>query len=126
MKLVKSIQEFLNKKFDYDWDGDGAAKITQHNKTKAVKFLTRYAQLLANHKIDIPTPSIEPCGDGSIDIHWKMHEKELLINIPKRGRYATFYGDTYIVSNKISSSRVNGTLDIQENDSEWLFLWLTS
>lgn len=42
------------------------------------------------------TPRILPGPDGSVDIHWKSPQKELLINVPAdKGAPVPFYGDDY-------------------------------
>jgi hypothetical protein len=64
--------------------------------------------------------TIVPVQDGSIDLHWKLPHRELLINIsPTDDKWATYYGD-----NRLGWNTVEGKLDIQA-PNQWLFVWLT-
>jgi hypothetical protein len=41
-------------------------------------------------------PYIQPGPAGSVDLHWKTSERELLINVPADpAESITFYGDDY-------------------------------
>ena len=66
----------------------------------------------------MPTPQINPGPEGSIDVHWKTRQFELLLNFPADPTLpAGFYGDDY------------GTLKIKgkmrtEGFNQGLLLWL--
>lgn len=102
-----------------DWDGEGSPGYEADTWKRATTFLREAALALwVVHHIRLDTPSISPGPDGSIDIHWKSGERELLINIPANNTEpGTFYGD-----NKVGQI-VKGALDIS-SDNLWLLMWL--
>src|SRR5579864_3468702 len=66
-----------------DWDGDGGKAYLEETFERAVTFLKAHSDyLLASERVEMPTPSIGPGPDGSIDLHWKRPYWELLVNIP--------------------------------------------
>ena len=102
-----------------NWNDEGAKKIHQKTITKMVNLIVG-SSIYVNDSI--PVPSIGPCGDGSIDIHWKNEEDELelLINIPEEGQ-ATFYGDN-------KTFEYQGAFDVETIEYErleMLYLLLT-
>jgi hypothetical protein len=62
-----------------DWDDAGAEVIDRSTWARAVGFLRATAQAVFRQcgKV-IPVPRITPSPDGSIDIHWRNEEFELL------------------------------------------------
>ena len=106
---------------EQDWDGEGTCAIKRETWERATKFLRNNAAVLwEKHGIQIQSPSIVPVNDGSIDIHWKVDRKELLVNIPPDpDKRASYYGD-----NKQGGSVVEGDLDTNAHN-HWLLVWLT-
>jgi hypothetical protein len=90
-----------------DWDEEGSPPIDEATWNAATAFLRRQADIhWRRYSKMIPVPHIAPGSDGSIDIHWKTENFELLVNIPARpGSGAGFYGDDY------GGSRIKGVLD---------------
>lgn len=127
MGIFNTLKKFLKTEVKFDLDGKETTTDLA-TKLKVTEFLNRYAMLFsANYGLEIPTPSIDPCADDSIDLHWLIEDrKELLINIPKVGNYARFYGDNGIILKDNHHSSIKGALDIRDNNSQWLFLWLIS
>jgi hypothetical protein len=78
-----------------DWDGEGSAGYLQDTWERAVGLLRRYAKSAHTElEMNLGVPRIAPADDGSIDLHWKTTDRQLLINIPADGSQApTFYGD---------------------------------
>jgi len=70
----------------------------------------------------IDAPHIHPGPDGSIDIHWKNDNYELLLNVPvEEGSLAGFYGDN------ISGNMIKGKMNISDGKmNNGLILWLIS
>jgi hypothetical protein len=103
-----------------DWDGEGASRIAESTWERAAQFLRdTVSTLWTVYGRRTESPSIVPASDGSIDLHWKLPSRELLINIPSnREDQATYYGD-----NKLGWNTVEGRLDTNA-PNPWLFVWL--
>ena len=80
-----------------DFDGEGSPRYSRDAWNRAVTFLERYAKWFRETQgEEIPIPEIDPGPNGSIDIHWKSKDFELLLNIPSDpSAPAEFYGDDY-------------------------------
>ena len=117
-RLVESSRKMLD--LEQDWDGEGASPIEEPTWKRAVEFLRRNASVLwKSYGCRIDNLTLAPLADGSIDLHWKMANRELLINIPPTTqRWADYYGD-----NRKGGNIVKGTLDT-ESANHWLFVWL--
>jgi hypothetical protein len=65
-----------------------------------------------------PVPSIGPGPNGSVDLHWKRNNWELLVNIPAdNNELAAFYGDNY------GTQKIKGNFDPRTFD--WgIIQWL--
>lgn len=70
------------------------------------------------YSVFAPVPDIGPGPNGSIDLHWKSQNRELLVNIPA-DKPAAYYGDDYGVG------KHRGTLDPKTSDFG-IILWLMS
>jgi hypothetical protein len=118
-QLIESSRKMLE--LEENWDGEGASSIAESTWQRAVEFLRRNASILwTKYSLRIENPSIVPVPDGSIDLHWKLAGRELLINIPAtQGNWASYYGD-----NKQGGNIVKVTLHA-EAANHWLFVWLT-
>ena len=78
-----------------DWDDEGGMPIDEVTFERASDFLLGYAEwLLDNKNVVIQTPEISPGPENSIDIHWRLENYRMLINIPSNPqKQAGFYGD---------------------------------
>lgn len=66
-----------------DWDEEGSPGYKESTWNRAAEFVKEVAS--AFHQrfgVRVDPPRILPGPEGSIDIHWKTPERELLINIP--------------------------------------------
>ncbi len=74
---------------------------------RAIGFLDVHAnKLYKMDRIYLPVPDIGPGPNGSIDLHWKRTDWELLVNIPSdANQLAGFYGDNY------GAQKIRGTID---------------
>lgn len=79
-----------------NWDDDGAEKIQEETWGRAADFLRATARRVSEAgRLIFPIPNLNPCPDGSIDLHWKNELFELLLNIPPVSRGAgDFYGES--------------------------------
>ncbi|HEV7405932.1 MAG TPA: hypothetical protein VGO11_23505 [Chthoniobacteraceae bacterium] len=102
-----------------DWDDCGSLAFEESHWRRVFEFVTGCLNSLwQNHGKTMLAPSIVPVSQGSIDIHWKTAESELLINVPSDpSLLATFYGDNF------GRQKVKGSLELQEDDY-CLLLWL--
>jgi hypothetical protein len=102
-----------------DWDGEGSPAYSKEVWQRATNFLDRYAHhLFSSHDIIIPAPKINPGPDGSIDVHWKTPQFELLLNFPADPRLpAGFYGDDHGLLSIKGKMKTDGY-------NQGLLLWL--
>ena len=116
-KILESSRRVLD--LQHDWDGEGARPIAESTWRRAVDFLRRTADTLwSKHNLRMEGPSLVPLADGSLDLHWKLPNRELLVNIPATNEeWASFYGD-----NRLGGNTVEGKLNT-EAPNQWLFVW---
>jgi hypothetical protein len=116
---VQASREFLE--FGEGWDGEEALEISEDTWRRATAFLLRNAQSLwSEHGVRTEAPRIVPVPDGTLDIHWKVAKRELLVNIPSQaGERAKYYGDDgggrHVVEGDLDTSAAN----------HWLLMWLS-
>jgi len=111
-------------KLGQDWDDEGSPPIEEATWKVATDFLRRQADAhWRRHSKMIPVPHITPGSDGSIDIHWRTEQFELLVNIQRGPEFsAGFYGDNY------GRLKIKGVLD-PSSESAYLpldYVWSTS
>lgn len=105
-----------------DWDGEGSPGYDVVTWQRAVDFLTKNASRL-NEEYGgvIQSPRIRKGPQGSIDLHWRAPNRELLVNIPAvYGAPADYYGD-----DGTGGQQIKGTLD-PERQGYHLMLWLVT
>ena len=117
--IFQSIKKgFEIAKFMDDWDGEGSCSYKSSTIYKSGQFLWNVAlDFQRCQKSPLSAPRFSPGPDGSIDLHWKSSERELLINFPEEEDPITFYGDNS------AGEIVKGTLDVSKSN-QWLMLWL--
>jgi hypothetical protein len=103
-----------------DWDGEGSEGYKRSTWSRAIRFLCSNAERVWVNTGDVvSTPDITPGPRGSIDVHWRLPDRELLINFPadesKPGR---FYGDD---GNK--GTPIEGELEPGDSNM-WMLMWL--
>ena len=79
-----------------NWDDEGSPAYAKSTWTRAVDFLLHNAERLwQDQGVVVSAPQILPGPDGSIDLHWRIKNHELLLNIPADPNLlADYYGDT--------------------------------
>jgi hypothetical protein len=101
-----------------DWDDNGAPRFSESHWKRISSFLVNAGTvILERRQAILAMPSVTPVPDGSIDLHWKTAEGELLINVPSENGVATFYGDNF------GKRKIKGTMELTEDDVP-LFVWL--
>jgi hypothetical protein len=103
-----------------DWDEEGATGYAPSTWSRATDFLLKNAlSLWEDYGVFIASPRILPGPDGSIDLHWRVGDHELLTNIPSDvAQPASYYG------NSKRGDVIKGSLDTSTNNV-WLLVWLT-
>lgn len=104
-----------------DWDDEGGKACSKEHVERVTGFLSAIARsLLQRSRAHLPIPSINPGPGESIDVHWKVSGKELLLNIPSEPeKLGTFFGDT----TGGEKSEIRGVLDLRYKN-EWISQWL--
>jgi hypothetical protein len=104
-----------------DWDGEGSPGYQETTWLRAVDFLVGSALgLWEEFGVSAPVPKIRKGPAGSVDVHWRTTDRELLVNVPPGDGPADYYGDDHG-----GGHVVKGTLDPSE-DNLWLLMWLTA
>ena len=103
-----------------DWDEEGSPRFREATWRRATEFVKLAAMAFQQRfGVWIEPPRILPGPAGSIDLHWRAAERELLINIPERDEApADYYGSgdaQDAVKGKLNTALPN----------EWILLWLT-
>lgn len=102
-----------------DWDGEGSPGYALATWLRAKSFIEQNAILLWQRiGYSIPAPQVQPGSYGSIDIHWKTKNHELLVNVPvDEQEPASFYGDDF------ARHSIKGSLNLSAKN-DWLLMWL--
>jgi len=93
-KLIVDSKRILECRDNSD---DGFVSYSEETLDRAINFLSPYTKWAATTLgANIPMPTLLPGPSGSIDVHWKNAQKELVVNIPSdKTANALFYGDDY-------------------------------
>ena len=102
-----------------DWDANGTSAFSQAHLARATGFLFgAVTSIWESERKVLAVPAIQPVSGGSIDIHWKTDDAELLINVPPSDdALAKFYGDNF------GKRVIKGMLELSKEDYT-LLLWL--
>jgi hypothetical protein len=125
---INSLREAIEKsryilELRDNWDDAGSIGYSESTWNRAQSFLMRNAlKLWRAHKMRFDAPRILPGPEGSIDLHWKTADRELLINVPARARESiAYYGDDI---REGTENAIRGKDLESSTDGEWIFLWL--
>lgn len=104
-----------------DLDENDARAVMVGTWRRAIVFVEANYRLLYGSGALIPLPEIDAVADGSIDLHWDLPEKELLVNVPEHPDHPLkYYGDDRR-GNAVSKGQLrDGAFPM----SEFLFRWL--
>ncbi len=108
-----------------DWDGEGSLGYAASTLKRASDFVLDNAlELWRSQRLHIPAPVIGPGPAGSIDIHWQLATRTLLVNVPVDvDKPATFYGSDRINRDKSACNVIEGFLDTSVQN-QWLLIRL--
>lgn len=99
-------------------DSDAASAPDHAAWANAQAYLLQLEQELREKNAPMSIPAIGPGPQGTVDLHWKNDQFELLINVSGKNTTATFYAE-----NRDTSLYVKGRFDTQQRSAE-LFLWV--
>lgn len=125
---INSLREAIDKsrsilELKDNWDDAGSVGYSESTWNRTQGFLMKNAlKLWRSHKTCFDAPKILPGPEGSIDLHWKTANRELLINVPARSQeFVSYYGD----DNREGTENAIRGKDLESStDAEWIFLWL--
>ncbi|MDQ2830728.1 MAG: hypothetical protein M3Y74_16985 [Chloroflexota bacterium] len=122
-RAIQEAQTILD--LQDDWDGEGSAGYAASTLKRASEFVLDNAlRLWRSQRLHIPAPVIGPGPDGSIDIHWQLATRTLLVNVPANAdKPATFYGSDRTSRDKSARNVIEGFLDTSVQH-QWLLMWL--
>jgi len=117
-KVIETSKQLLE--YEDDWDEEGSLGYSKSTLDKAEKILTDNALTFwKNNAVWVTAPDFCPGPNGSIDLLWKLEDRELLINIPiNENNLAGYYGDNFL-----NGSVIKGKLNLTEKN-EWILMWL--
>lgn len=103
-----------------DFDDEGSPGYEDATWLRAVGFLLSNAVQFWNDRgWAVAAPDLSPGAYGSIDLHWRLPRRELLLNIPvEPADPHRFYGHDGSFEHA-----VKGAID-PEADNSWLMVWL--
>ena len=103
-----------------NWDGQGSPGYAESTMDRAISFLEVHVKQVFDDSGRVLIPRVLPSDGGSIDLHWKELEFELLVNIPATDDMAvSFYAENFS-----DRSFIKGTFD-HFSASKVLVYWLT-
>jgi hypothetical protein len=119
-EVIEASRSMLD--LEDDWDEAGSPGYDEATWRRAVEFLVRNATLRWDEcRLRTDAPRIGKGPDGSIDLDWRLPNRELLVNIPTDPEApATYYGD-----DGSGNFSTKGSLDIARRN-HWLLMWLTA
>jgi hypothetical protein len=125
---INSLKEAIDKsrsilQLKDNWDDAGSVRYSESTWNRAQFFLMSNAlRLWRSHRRCFAAPRILPGPEGSIDLHWKTADRELLINVPARLEGSiSYYGDD---KGEGTKNAIRGKNLESSTDAEWIFLWL--
>lgn len=107
---------------EVDWDGEGSPGYAEATWLRAVRFLLANALgFYDDYGLAVPAPKVGKGPYGSVDLHWRVPGRHLLMNMPvEAGEPGDFYGD-----DGAGGQQVKGSFDPDE-EYPWLMMWLAN
>jgi hypothetical protein len=121
--MIEAIERAITQssfivKLEEDWDGEGSPAMRPVTWERATSFLRGIAStIMQKTGLAIDAPEITPAADGSIDIHWRVSNFAILINIAPEG-FCDFHGEV------TDGKTIEGTFKPEERHGE-LISWLS-
>lgn len=87
-----------------NWDGEGSLGYSLSTWRRVRRFLLWHASLSKSlFRAALPLPTINPADQGSLDLFWRLSDRQLLINFPAdETAPITYYGQNREGNNTIS------------------------
>lgn len=107
--IIDQLKEIENLKDN--WDDEGAEIIQKSILNRAIILLKKP---VFEDNLDV---QISPCGNGSLDLHWKNAYFECLLNLPSNNGLAGYY----VNLKERGDSRGKINLETADKFFEWIF-----
>jgi hypothetical protein len=87
-----------------DWDGEGAQGYSLNTWKRVKRFVLTHASISQSRFLaNLPVPTINPADQGSLDVSWRLSDRQLLVNFPAdKTAPITYYGQNNQGDNTIS------------------------
>jgi hypothetical protein len=103
-----------------NWDGEGSQGYSLNTWRRVKKFMLTHALVSQSlFRSTLPVPVINPADRGSLDVFWRLSDRQLLVNFPAdKTAPITYYGQ-----NNAGNSTVSGRTTGREHRLD-LVAWL--
>ncbi len=87
-----------------NWDGEGSQGYSLNTWRRVKKFMVTHAFVSQSlFRATLPVPAINPADQGSMDVFWRLNDRQLLVNFPaEETAPITYYGQNDRGDNTIS------------------------
>lgn len=87
-----------------DWDGEGSQGYSLNTWKRVKRFVLTHASISESRfRANLPVPTINPADQGSLDVSWRLSDRQLLVNFPAdKAGPITYYGQNNQGDNTIS------------------------
>jgi hypothetical protein len=91
-------------KLGENWDGEGSQGYSLMTWRRVKKFMLTHAFVSQSlFRATLPVPTINPADQGSLDVFWRLSDRQLLVNFPAdETAPITYYGQNNQGDNTIS------------------------
>lgn len=88
--IEEQVEEILLLKEGFD--GEGSKSYSRETIERAKEHIQKMKRFMLERGVSISEPSFLPVSNGSIDLHWKNDNYEILLNVPEKGK-AEYYAE---------------------------------
>lgn len=91
-------------KLGENWDGEGSQGYSTNTWRRVKQFMLTHAFVSQSlFRATLPVPTINPADQGSLDVFWRLSDRQLLVNFPAdETAPITYYGQNNQGDNTIS------------------------
>jgi len=87
-----------------NWDGEGSQGYSLNTWKRVKRFVLTHASVSESRfRASLPVPTVNPADQGSLDVSWRLRDRQLLVNFPAdETAPITYYGQNSTGNNTIS------------------------